>query len=367
MESNICGIILNVSYDKMGNSGDIQVLGKTMHEWVSLSLANCTYTSTVDYTESVPLPILIRPYINKDSEFTVVLYSDTPLITQKTVVDAVVALKGNGQNVLKMTRGYVFKTDFILHVDKIYSDNTYYLDEEDFVTAFNFKQVAFVGDILKNRILTYHMDRGVHFEDLTSTFIYSDVVIGEGVTIAPNNILKGKTIIKDDVALLSGNVIDSCIIDSGATINSSQMSNSYIGEGTTVGPFAFIRPDSVIGPNCRIGDFVEIKKSIIGPGCKVAHLSYVGDCEMGSECNIGCGVVFVNYDGKNKFKTIVGDRVFVGSNSNIIAPMTIESGAFIAAGSTLTDDVPNSALAIARARQVNKLNWSKNQYKQPVK
>ena len=129
-----------------------------------------------------------------------------------------------------------------------------------------------------------------------------------------------------------------------------------------MGPYAYIRPDSIIGPDCRIGDFVEIKKSIIGAKCKVSHLSYVGDCEMGEACNIGCGVVFVNYDGKNKFRSKVGNRVFVGSNSNIVAPVVLEDGAFIAAGSTLTQDVPQGALAIARARQVNKPEWTGNRF-----
>ena len=162
--------------------------------------------------------------------------------------------------------------------------------------------------------------------------------------------------------LLYSNVLEDAIIGEGAEINSSRIYRSYIGERTTVGPFAYIRPDSIIGPDCRIGDFVEIKKSIIGAGCKVSHLSYVGDCEMGEKCNIGCGVVFVNYDGKDKFRTKVGNRVFVGSNSNIIAPMVIEDGAFIAAGSTLNQDVPAGSLAIARARQVNKPEWLGNKF-----
>ena len=118
----------------------------------------------------------------------------------------------------------------------------------------------------------------------------------------------------------------------------------------------------VIGKKCRIGDYVELKNSVIGDGCKISHLSYVGDCEMGESCNIGCGVVFVNYDGKDKFKTRVGSNVFIGSNSNLIAPLDIGDGAFIAAGSTLTDSVGGGSLAIARARQVNKPDWTGNKF-----
>jgi len=197
----------------------------------------------------------------------------------------------------------------------------------------------------------------VQIEDPNSTFIGCDVVIGRGVVIAPSNTLSGKTIVKDKVRLNRGNVIDSAIIDEGAKVSESQIFSSYIGKNTTVGPFSYIRPKSVIGEGCRIGDFVEIKNSIVGDGSKIAHLSYVGDAEIGKNCNVGCGVVFANYDGKNKNKTKVGDDVFIGSNVNLVAPIEVKAGAFLAAGSTLTSDVPPHALAIARARQVLKQDW----------
>lgn len=352
---------MKVRYPKMGSSGDVEILGRKMMDWVKFSLGE-NYYSECWYSDEVELPVLVRDYVDKDSAYTVVLFSDTPLITKKTVIDAVNRLEKSGQNVIKMTRGYVFKTEFLLSADKIYSDNTVYFDEEDFITAFSFKQIQLITDILKNRIIGYHMENGVHFEDSQSTFIGSDVIIGKNVVIAPNNIILGKTVIKDNVRICCGNVIEDSIIDEFAAIDSSRIYRSFIGHHTTVGPFAYIRPDSVIGAHVRIGDFVEIKKSVIGDHSKVAHLSYVGDCEMGEGCNIGCGVVFVNYDGKNKFKSTVGNRVFVGSNCNIIAPIDIADGAFIAAGSTLTESVPPSALAIARARQVVKPDWKGNKF-----
>lgn len=357
----VSGIILKVPYSNMGNTADVKILGKSCLEWVSLSLGDNS-VSYVEYDDSVPLPVLVRKAINAQSVYTVVLYSDTPLITKKTVLDAVKQLQDDGKNVLKMTRGYVFKTQFLLNVDNIYSDDTHYFDEEDFVTAFNFRQVSLITDILKNRIISYHMENGVQFEDCSTTYIGSDVTIGKGVKISPNNTILGKTVINDNAVIKCGNVIEDCIIDSGAVIDSSRLYRSYVGKSTTVGPFAYIRPDCVIGSNCRIGDFVELKKSVIGDGCKISHLSYVGDCEMGKGCNVGCGVVFINYDGKNKFKSRVGDRVFIGSNANLIAPLNIADGAFIAAGSTLTDSVPSGALAIARARQVNKTGWTGNKF-----
>ena len=359
MKEKISGIILKVSYPSMGDTSTIEILGKTMLDWVALSLGESSY-SVVNYSDNVALPLLVKPYVNTESDFTVILYSDTPLITRKTVLDAVCCLEQSDNNVLKLTRGYVFRTQFLLSCEKIYTENHQYFDEEDFLTAFSFKQAAMVGDALKNRILSYHMSRGVQIEDPTSTFIGCDVVIGKGVVVASNNTLKGETIVKDGAKLGRGNMIDGCIIDEGAYIAESQLFESYVGKNTTVGPFAYLRPKTLVGDDCRIGDFVEIKNSVVGSRTKIAHLSYVGDAEIGQNCNIGCGVVFANYDGKTKKRSRVGDSVFVGSNANLIAPIEVQSGAYIAAGSTLTDDVPMDALAIARARQVIKPDWAKN-------
>lgn len=356
------GIILNVSYPKIGRTSDIEILGKSMLDWVKIALSG-SFTAAVDYQEDTPIPLTIRPYLDLSAPFTVVLYSDTPLITKRSVVDAVAALADNGQNVLKMTRGYVFRTAFLMSVDKIYTENTYYLEEEDFITAFNYRQIQLISDVLKSRIIAFHMENGVYFEDSQSAFVGSDVKIGKNVRIAPNNTILGNTVIGDGVTLKCGNVIENCVIDDGATVDSSRVYKSFIGKNAKVGPFAYIRPESIVGEDCRIGDFVEIKKSVIGKGSKVSHLTYVGDCEMGEGCNVGCGVVFCNYDGKNKHKAIVGNNVFIGSNSNMIAPITIGDGAFIAAGSTLTDSVPNDALAIARARQSVKPTWQGNKFR----
>lgn len=359
---DFCSIVLKASYPEVGSTADIEILGKTMLDWVRLSLGE-TFVAAVDYNDSIPIPLQIRPYLNTEFAYTVVLFSDTPLISKTSVIDAVEALKQNGQNVLKMTRGYVFKTAFVMSVDKVYTEQTHYLNEDDFVTAFSFKQIQLISELLKNRILSLHMAAGVYFEDANTAFVGADVKIGKNVRIAPNNVINGNSVIGDNVTIKCGNVIEDCIIDEGATVDSSRLYFSYIGKHTTVGPFAYIRPESIIGSDCRIGDFVEIKKSVIGDGSKVSHLTYVGDCEMGKGCNVGCGVVFANYDGKDKFKTFVGDNVFIGSNSNLIAPLHIGDGAFIAAGSTLTDSVPGDALAIARARQVVKPEWQGNKFK----
>ena len=359
----LSAIIVKTTHEKSGVNPNVQILGKTLVDWVKLSLPNCPYEIAV-LDESRELPVALRPYVNIDSEYTLVLYSDTPLITKKTIMDALATAEANDANVIRLTRGYVFKTDFLRKVDSFLIAENYFFDEEDFITATNFKQVAIISDILRHRILSYHMERGVQIEDVASVFIGPDVRIARGVVIAPNNTLKGETILKADVKLNAGNYLEDAIIEQSATITNSHIYKSFIGSSTKVGPFAYIRPDTIIGSDCRIGDFVELKASIIGDGCKISHLSYVGDCEMGDNCNIGCGVVFINYDGKSKHKAKIGKNVFIGSNANIIAPIVIGDGAFVAAGSTIQRDVEPHALAVARARQMNKLNWGNNKYTQ---
>jgi len=358
---NLSAIIIKVTHDSSGVNPSVQILGKSMIDWVKLSLPNCPFELAQE-DNRVELPVMLRPYINADSKYTAVLYSDTPLLTKKTILDALATIENNGASVIKLTRGFIFNTEYLKSIDSFLLAESYFFDEEDFITATNFKQVAIISDILKNRILSYHMERGVQIEDTASVFIGPDVRIAKGVVIASNNTLKGETILKADVKLNVGNYLEDAIIEQSAIITSSQIYKSFIGNNTSVGPYAYIRPDTIIGSDCRIGNYVEIKASIIGDGCKISHLTYVGDCEMGDGCNIGCGVVFVNYDGKHKHKAKVGKNVFVGSNANVIAPIVISDGAFIAAGSTIQRDVEPGALAIARARQVNKLNWGMNKY-----
>ncbi len=361
MNQGLYGIIFKVCYESVGDTSQVSILGKKCSEWVAVSLDNAPY-KCISYDQNVEIPTQVRPYLNDEYPYTAVLFSDTPLMSKKTIADAVATMRAKRLNVLKMTRGYIFSTAFLASADKLYSTDTYYFGEEDFLTVYSNKQVALVADALRLRIIDYHCERGVKFEDISSVRIDADVKISSDVTVGPNNLLLGKSIIKSGAKLLYNNVIEDSIIDANAQINSSRIYGSYVGERTTVGPFAYIRPESVISEDCRIGDFVEIKKSIIGKGSKVSHLSYVGDAEIGENCNVGCGVVFVNYDGKDKFRTKVGNKVFIGSNSNIIAPVVLSDGSFIAAGSTINGDVPQKALAIARARQVNKLGWKNNKY-----
>ena len=192
-----------------------------------------------------------------------------------------------------------------------------------------------------------------------SCFIDKQVQIGKNVTIYENNHLEGNCIIGDNCTLLPNNFIKDCIIAENCTLHSSVMENSTADKSCTIGPFARIRPNSVIGQNCKIGNFVEIKNSSIGSGTKISHLAYVGDSEIGKDCNIGCGVIFANYDGKNKHKIKVGNHVFIGSNCNIIAPVKISANSYICAGTTITENVGNGDFVIGRIKQENKPNRAK--------
>jgi bifunctional UDP-N-acetylglucosamine pyrophosphorylase/glucosamine-1-phosphate N-acetyltransferase len=218
-------------------------------------------------------------------------------------------------------------------------------------------QLAEAEAILRKRINEFHMENGVTLIDPLTTYIGADVVIGNDTIIYPNNTLEGKTILGKGVLLHPNNRIEDSVIEDEVTIASSVILCSKVGKKTTVGPFAYIRPDSVIGEHVKVGDFVEIKKSTIGDGTKISHLTYIGDAEVGEHVNFGCGTVVVNYDGKNKYKTVVEDHAFIGCNTNLVAPVTVHEGAFTAAGSTITENVPKEGLGIARAKQVNKEGW----------
>ncbi|MFO7154401.1 MAG: bifunctional UDP-N-acetylglucosamine diphosphorylase/glucosamine-1-phosphate N-acetyltransferase GlmU [Caldicoprobacter oshimai] len=218
-------------------------------------------------------------------------------------------------------------------------------------------QLAEVDRKMRLRINRSHMDRGVTIIDPEHTYIGPDVVIGFDTVVYPGNVLEGSTIIGEDCVLYPNNRIVNSVIGNGVQLQASVVLDSRIGDKTTVGPYAYLRPGSVIGNSVRIGDFVEIKNSTIGDGTKISHLTYVGDAEVGNDVNLGCGVVFVNYDGVKKHRTVVEDKAFIGCNVNLVAPVRVGQEAYIAAGSTITEDVPGKALAIARERQVNKEGW----------
>lgn len=213
--------------------------------------------------------------------------------------------------------------------------------------------------IMKQRINREHMKNGVTIIDPLTTYIAPTVKIAPDVVIEPGTTIKGYSVIGTDSIIGPNSEIVDSNIGQNSKILHSVVHESKVGNRVNIGPFAHIRPASDIRDDVKVGNFVEVKKSVIDDSSKVSHLSYIGDAEIGKNVNVGCGSITVNYDGANKYKTIIEDDVFVGCNTNLIAPITVGRGALVAAGSTLTKDVPEVALSIARARQVNKDGYAK--------
>jgi bifunctional UDP-N-acetylglucosamine pyrophosphorylase / glucosamine-1-phosphate N-acetyltransferase len=229
------------------------------------------------------------------------------------------------------------------------------------------KELAEVGAVLKMRKNEALMDAGVTIVDPSAAFIGPDVTIGADTIIHPGVYLEGRTSIGSHCVINSGVRIVDSKIDDGVVINNfCVITESHIGAGARLGPFAHIRPQSEVGENAHIGNFVELKKTTLGAGSKANHLSYLGDATIGAGVNVGAGTITCNYDGTFKHRTVIDDGAFIGSDTQLIAPVRVGKGAYVAAGSSITEDVPADALAIARGKQVNKDGWvSRNKKPRP--
>lgn len=211
---------------------------------------------------------------------------------------------------------------------------------------------------MRERIVRCHMLNGVTVIDPTSTYIGSDVVIGADTTLYPGTVLAGNTQIAENCTIGPNTELVDTVVHSGAMIKYSVLTEAEVGEHTSVGPFAYLRPGAKLGKDVKVGDFVEVKNATINDHSKVSHLSYIGDAIIGKHVNIGCGAITVNYDGYNKSVTEIEDHAFIGSNVNLVAPVKIGQGAYVVAGSTITKDVSDNDMAIARARQENKPDYA---------
>ena len=254
-----------------------------------------------------------------------------------------------------------YLTDVISIMDKDgLKVDAYKIDDFNEVGGINDRiALAEATETLRDRINRQHLLNGVTIIDPKNTYIGRDVQIGEDTIIEPGCIIKGKTVIGSNCHIGPYCEFDNVTIKDRVEIKFSVISDSIIENGVDIGPYARLRTNCHILENVHMGNFVEMKKAVFGKGSKAAHLSYIGDAEVGSDVNIGCGTIPSNYDGKNKSKTIIKDKAFIGCNSNLVAPVTIEENAYVAAGSTITKDVEEDAMAIARARQVNKEGYSK--------
>lgn len=324
-----------------------------------------------------------------ESEICVILYGDRSLITANTISGAVCELEksklatliltadGEGKAAKINSGMFVFSSDELKEaalkmkgeygfedvVEALASEGkavgSLTVSDIDELMAVNDRVALAKADkILRRRINERHMLSGVTIIDPERTYISDEVTIGRDSVILPGCMLSGKTVIGEGCEIGPDTTLENAIIGDGTRVQKTVGMDCVVNTNTTVGPFAYLRPGTVVGDNCRIGDFVEIKNSAIGNGTKVSHLTYVGDSDVGERVNFGCGTVTVNYDGAKKYRTTIGNDVFVGCNSNLVAPVTLEDGAYTAAGSTITDRVPEGSLAIARARQVNKEKWN---------
>ena len=206
-------------------------------------------------------------------------------------------------------------------------------------------------------ILQTLVETGVEIPCFDGVIIEASVEIGKDTVILPGTLLLGSTSIGNGCVIGPNSYISDTIIGNNTKLNNTQAFNSEIGDGVTAGPFVHIRPNTKVADNVHIGNFVEVKNSTIDEGSKLPHLLYVGDSDVGKDVNFGCGCVTVNYDGRNKSRTTVKDGAFIGCNTNLVAPVTVGENAFTAAGSTITEDVPDNSLAVARSRQSVKENW----------
>lgn len=310
-----------VIYDK-NIKEEYLLAGKSDLEWTKDNLSKCPLGNDFSLLLNYPAPLL-------DEEYLVALAKKVKQKEIKKVIFEVGEL--------------VSKTGTeIVQFDAL---------ETNIVTQ---KNKTFVERKLYRKIALSWIEKGVNILSPDNVYIDSCVRLEAGCTVYPFSVLKGHSVVKKNSVLMGNNFIFDSIIGENTTVSTSYIFDSKIGNNTSIGPFAQIRMGSVIGDNARIGDFVEIKNSVIHNGVKSAHLTYVGDAEVGENTNIGCGTVFCNYDGVKKHRTVVGKQVFVGANTNLIAPLNVGDNSFIAGGSTITDDIPEFTFAIGRERQVNK-------------
>lgn len=283
---------------------------------------------------------IVRP----NCRYFALLYDDMPLVTAGAVVAAAdrLALVEDGR--LGLGRGYIERSGNV-RPQKIS------VSGRDFLSVKGATDVNIVYNKLKARRAAELMRRGVII--LGDAEVDYTAEVESGVTLSGAVRIKGNSVVRAGAAVDNSEVWNS-EISSGVRLRHFVVEDGFVDEGATVGPFAYIRGGSCIGKGVRIGDFVEVKNSTLADGVKAAHLAYIGDADVGENTNVGCGTVFCNYDGRVKWRTTVGSRAFIGANANLIAPLAVGDDSYVAAGSTVTDDVPANAFCIARERQINK-------------
>ena len=261
----------------------------------------------------------------------------------------------------KNEKGEYYLTDVIsINVKAGKKVEAILLNDNDEILGINYMiELEQANNIMKNRINNLHMENGVILIDKNNIYIEESVKIGQDTVIYPGVLLQGNTIVGEKCELLGNTRIIDCTIGNNVKVESSVLEDSIVENKVTIGPFAHLRPKSHLKEEVHIGNFVEIKKSTLEKGVKAGHLTYLGDAIVGEKTNIGAGTITCNYDGKNKFKTTIGKNAFIGSDTMLVAPVNIGENALVGAGSVITKDVPENALAVSRSKQVIKFDWRK--------
>ena len=328
----------------------------------------CFPEHAVDFAGPAVTAEALRPFLAEASEQLLVVTAPA-LLGGRALgsVDAVAQEAANGDEVDAGCGCYVVSTENIVSVlDAVNFDLVRFasvlgreLTLADGAMAIDgMGAIADFQAIFKRLRNFYLYADGVDIWDFDNCYVGPFAEVAPGAVLMPGTILKGNTRIAAGAVIGPNSLLENAAVGEGSTVNASQIYDSTIGKNTNVGPFAYVRPHCTVGDDIKVGDFVELKNSTIGDGTKISHLTYVGDTDLGRRINLGCGTVTVNYDGKSKYRCTVGDDSFIGCNTNMIAPVTIGRGSYVAAGSTITDDVPEESLAIARARQTNKPGWA---------
>ena len=281
--------------------------------------------------------------------YMAILYPSTPLATADILLDLIKEMGKRGIEGLEIGRGKLL-TVAAFYKGAFPKRRAAHAALTEITTPRGWSEAE---RILYRRIAEKSAQNGAIIPDVDNVRIDARTLLSEGAVVEPYTQIRG-SVVGMGARIGCFSEIENAEIGAGAEISRSVVRDSVIEEGATVGPFAYIRMQSRIGAGCRVGDFVEIKKSALGAGTKAAHLAYVGDAKVGAHTNVGCGTVFANYDGKEKHGSVVGERVFLGANTNLVAPVTIGNDAYIAAATTVTEDVPEGALVIGRVRAQNK-------------
>lgn len=294
------------------------------------------------------LPIGIEPNLNikDDSPYICVLPFDMPLLSLNALRRAIDTMWRRNIVCVKAGGGYIVRHG------KKFEDNGFSVNDDSFLSLDDAKSYELVYNRLREQIIARHISNGVFIPDIKSVHIDDTVKIKPEAKIRPFSVICGASEIFDGATIYASDIINSTV-NTGASIIHSYVTDSFVGENATIGPYARLRGANIL--KCaRIGDFVEVKASTLGEGVKAAHLTYIGDAEVGAGTNLGCGTVFCNYDGVLKHKTKVGEKCFIGANTNLIAPLNIGDRAFIAAGTTVTEDVDADKFCISRPNLVIK-------------